>query len=135
MRFENKFSHQITVAPSLDITLIKVPTLLVQPIIENAIKHGVGHLKSGGFIKVEFKSESEKLICEIDDNGVGRDFHKNQDKPYDDYKSMGMEITRDRVETLGEQFSTQTKLTIFDKTMETNGETGTKVIIELPLLK
>lgn len=75
LRFPGKFDVEFTIAPELEPEMDEVPSLLLQPIIENAIEHGLRPLKSGGNLHVSFKldpDDDDIIICTISDNGVGR---------------------------------------------------------------
>ncbi len=52
---------------------LQIPPLLIQPIVENAFKHGLMHKEEGGELKIEFSKNDEFLFCKIEDNGVGRE--------------------------------------------------------------
>ena len=73
LRFNNSFQFKISVADNLDAEAIEVPALLVQPFVENAILHGLLN-KPGDdkLLEVRFKKQDEFVICEIEDNGIGR---------------------------------------------------------------
>jgi len=74
-RFKNKFDYQIIVNENIKGQQIKIPSLLLQPIVENAIDHGLFHKEDEkGILKIDFLSvpENRQVICIIDDNGIGR---------------------------------------------------------------
>lgn len=77
-RFENRFEYQIIVDPQIDPQKVLLPSLLLQPIVENALNHGLFHKKEKGRLLIEFKPGRNKneIICVIDDNGVGRKMSK-----------------------------------------------------------
>lgn len=75
LRFSGKFTSSITIDPEIDPIMDEVPSLLLQPIVENAINHGLFPLPSGGELKIHFgldPNDDDVIICTISDNGVGR---------------------------------------------------------------
>lgn len=134
LRFENKFKSNINIESHLDSNQIKIPPMIVQPYVENAIWHGLLH-KRGGYVNISFSKKStndlEILEVEIEDNGIGRQkatdlktMSGNQDKSY------GMEITQQRIKNLNRN----NKVKIQD-IYENGLPAGTKVIIEIVLNK
>lgn len=99
VRFKDKFSIQFTVDKNLDTSLIKIPGMLIQPIIENAINHGLMH-KVNGKLKIDFKEElktnQRTLICIIEDDGIG--FDTNNKALLNRINSS--QISKDRIEIL-----------------------------------
>ena len=71
-RFFNDFNYTITVDEQIDTELTKIPTMLLQPFIENAIKHGLLHLKRMKLLTIDFRRNDNALEIWIDDNGIGR---------------------------------------------------------------
>ena len=72
---------------------MSIPPMLVQPFIENAIEHGIRHKKSIGKIDVRFILKDKKILCEVEDDGVGRE--KAWEAEYaerGDRKSLATEI-------------------------------------------
>jgi len=108
---------------------ILLPPMLIQPIIENSIKHGILNLKSNGKIKIDFSMDSESLLISVEDNGVGREFTKNRNN--NNHNSFGLSIIKQRLELLNEKNHTDVhKMNTID--LYNNGvPTGTKVIIQL----
>jgi streptogramin lyase len=75
LRFPGKFDVVFSIDPALDPEMDEVPSLLLQPIIENAIEHGLRPLDAGGHLRVDFALDHEDddvIICKVSDNGVGR---------------------------------------------------------------
>jgi LytS/YehU family sensor histidine kinase len=99
LRFNNKFSYEKIIAPSLVNGDYKVPSLIIQPFVENAIEHGIAHSEEEDLtltVKVELAGEFIQYI--IEDNGIGRQqssTYNNQNKPY--HKSVGLKITENRI--------------------------------------
>lgn len=72
LRFKDKFSYTFKIDPSLDTAILYLPTMLLQPVVENAVNHGIFNKKSNGEIQVLFsRKRKDVLIVEIIDNGVG----------------------------------------------------------------
>lgn len=95
IRYGQGFSYRVDVAANLLPTTILLPPLLIQPFIENAIKHGLKERKSGGKVEVLFSGKPELLEVRIIDNGIGIDL-----KEADTTNSAGMDITRRRLELM-----------------------------------
>lgn len=72
LRFEEKLSFEINVDSELDIEEQVVPSMILQPIVENAVNHGIFHKQSHGLVKVEFKKLNEEAFqVLIEDDGIG----------------------------------------------------------------
>lgn len=125
MRNQNKFDYIFNIADNLDSEIIQIPPLLAQPIIENSIKHAFSETSGQGKITVNIKPEESLLIYEVDDNGKGRN-SKNMIK---NEESLGLKITKSRIDIINQQKNTSGYLKIMDK------GNGTKVIIAIPLIK
>jgi hypothetical protein len=70
-RFDHHFSYQIDIAPDVELDAYKIPPLLLQPYVENAIWHGVRYREQGGVVEMRLKEEQEQLLIELKDNGPG----------------------------------------------------------------
>jgi hypothetical protein len=70
-RFDHHFSYQIDIAPDVELDTYKIPPLLLQPYVENAIWHGVRYREQGGVIDMILREEQEQLLIELKDNGPG----------------------------------------------------------------
>ncbi len=81
VRFKNKFEYKIDVAPEVDPDTIYLPSLLLQPFVENAIEHGLLDKPDTGHLLIAFKKERDKLVCIIDDDGIGREQAKANKVP------------------------------------------------------
>ena len=71
LRFENKFTYKIITEDDLDTTGIKLPPLIIQPYVENAIWHGLMHKKEKGYLEIKLYVEGNILFCKITDDGIG----------------------------------------------------------------
>ncbi|MFM9911844.1 MAG: histidine kinase [Chitinophagaceae bacterium] len=99
LRFNNRFSYKTIIDPILAGGDYRVPSLLIQPYVENAIVHGLAHSEEKGLMLTVMASlENEKIKYTVQDNGVGRaqaSVYNQQNKPY--HKSVGLKITEDRI--------------------------------------
>lgn len=70
-RFSDRLEFEIQIDESIHLQNIKVPVLLLQPIVENSIKHGIAPKREGGVVKIQISKEEEKLKIKVEDNGSG----------------------------------------------------------------
>ncbi len=129
LRFQDRFDFEIHADDILFEEAAIIPPMITQPFIENAIEHGQLHTIDGGFIHVSFAKEKEMLIISIVDNGIGRKGSK-ANKKSSAHKSMAMDITSQRIDSLNKKYKTDGSLLVEDYNKEL--ETGTKVLISLP---
>ena len=130
LRLENEFSFTNEVDDKLDLSDIKIPPLLLQPFVENAIWHGLKE-KGDGQLIISIYQRDQRVLCEILDNGIGREksamLNKNKTKKY---KSLGTGITNERIELINQMEDIDLKIDIVDLYDERTGDsTGTKVIV------
>jgi len=134
LRFENKFSYKIITDDLVDISLIRVPPLIIQPYVENAIWHGLMHKKERGHLEIELYTSDELLFCKISDDGIGRKKAAEfKSKSALSYKSMGMSIIADRIAMLQQHDQLGAYIAINDLVLPDGSAGGTEVIIKIPL--
>lgn len=132
LRFENRFLYEINVDPDIDPEEIEIPTMLIQPFIENAIEHGLRPLKNEGRLTVRFRQSDHLLHVEVEDNGVGRqEAGILKAQSITGHQSMGMEITQERLRYLNKKKDRRISLEINDLT-ESGKAAGTRVTLEIP---
>lgn len=132
LRFSKKFTYDIFIAPEINPDLVEIPFMLLQPFTENAIIHGLLPKKEANrMVFIRFEKLEDQIICEIEDNGVGRAFSShNATIRNPDKKSRGLEVTRQRIENMG--YSTK-PIQIIDKMDASGLPSGTKVVINIPV--
>ena len=135
MRFEDTLTYSITIAPTLETEGIRLPSMLIQPYVENAIKHGLLHKKNNRILEVEFLLEGSVLMVIIEDNGVGRKKSNeiNQTRARR-YESFATKANQKRLELLNFGQPKSIGIEIIDKYNNENTPTGTKVILQVPIL-
>lgn len=134
IRFNNEIEYHIKIEESIPIHTINVPSLLLQPFLENAIWHGLSSKKGNKKIYLSVKEKSGYLILSIRDNGIGRENSakiRNQKTLQKD--SLGIRLTRERLETFAKLNSGHHDLKIYDLKDKSGMPTGTKVIIKLKI--
>lgn len=134
MRFEDKFAYEIICGKDINPAAIEIPSMIIQPFVENAIKHGVCYLTNKrGKLTIRFYKKEDALYCEIDDNGIGRDAsQKLKTEAGRIYKSQGMELTRKRLDLMSKKNRAGYEITITDKTNNLHESEGTTITIKLP---
>ena len=102
VRFEDKFVVNFDIDRNIDKENIEIPSLLIQPFVENAIVHGLSHKESDGILKISAKQLDEnQLYFEITDNGIGREASKKlQPSNRKNYKSMGVSLAEERLKMI-----------------------------------
>ncbi len=132
IRFEENFDFTIEVNNQVDIHGVNIPPMLLQPFVENAIKHGVFHSKSHKFIHITFNAIPNFIECTIVDNGVGRSFSNavNQENKTKSASFSTLSIQK-RIDLINKNNSSKISVEISDAfPSETN--CGTKVKILIP---
>ncbi len=133
LRFNGKFKGDIHCPDEIDCSS-HVPALVLQPIIENAIIHGLFPKRTGGSILVSYSLNSDKksITCQVTDDGVGRNYSSKNTDP--SHTSKGTIITSQRLYFLGKKYDMECKLEIVDLINSLGEALGTKVTIILPIL-
>lgn len=126
LRFKGKFNYEIEIDDEIDYD-VGIPPMLIQPHVENAILHGIKPKEGTGHLSIRFILKGDLLICEVEDDGIGRKRAKELPKRQD-HRSMATQINKDRLRLLKISKSDEIDIEIIDK----ENHTGTKVIIKLP---
>ncbi|MFT4666050.1 MAG: ligand-binding sensor domain-containing protein [Polaribacter sp.] len=134
MRFEDQVTYSFNVDDKIDPYEDFIPTMILQPFIENAIWHGLAQKKGTKTITISFEKEEDHLILSVEDNGIGRQAASKIKKDMPSHESKALAITRKRLKLFGEAESANTKLDIIDLKGEFNNSIGTKVIIQIPII-
>ncbi len=131
MRFPERFDVQYEMSADLEPTT-EIPSAMIQPFVENAINHGLLLKKEKGLLKILFLKENSSIHCIIEDNGIGRDAaaeRKSITRPK--HRSQATKILNEKIELFRQTSDVDVRVTIEDKTIEKDAETGTKVTIQI----
>ena len=134
LRFEKRFEYSIQVDRNIDIHNCEIPTMLIQPYIENAINHGISKKKSGGHINVILERTNGGLRCVVEDDGIGINKSKKMKKgKKQEHTSSGMRLTKERLTIINAGKNNDSFISVVDLSQEKNGSNGTKVTINIPM--
>ncbi|MFI5196921.1 MAG: histidine kinase, partial [Chitinophagales bacterium] len=135
MRFEDKFSYTVQFAPDINIDTTEIPSMIIQPFVENAIRHGLINLETRkGLLNISFYKKEGFLYCEVDDNGIGmEEAQKLKGQTFIKYQSHGMELTRQRLALVSKMHSKDYTIKISNKIGQDQTPEGTTIIIKFPL--
>jgi sensor histidine kinase YesM len=117
LRFDNDFSYEMKVDSSVDPDTLYVPSIFIQPYVENAIKHGLFHSKKEKELRIHFAVKDDQLHCTIADNGIGRE-RAQQMRANSVHNSFATSATQRRLELLQAQYKHAFSLTITDEYRE-----------------
>jgi ligand-binding sensor domain-containing protein len=135
LRFPDKFDVVFKVSEDIKLQ-DEIPSMLIQPFVENAINHGLLYKEGKGLLQISFFKEGNKLLCIIEDNGVGRkaaaEKRQTSLKPH---TSRATEITQERIDLLKSMEGMDISVDIEDKGVENNNNFGTKIIITIVELR
>lgn len=137
VRFKEAFSYEIACDVDIDTEEVKIPTLLIQPFVENAIWHGLMHKEGMRHLRIAFSEEGEFVHCTIEDNGIGRQKAKEmkistgQDKKH---QSKGIEVSLERLKAMQKNGGQPGSMEIHDLKDPQGHPAGTRVEIRLPIL-
>lgn len=134
-RFENKFDFSIDVAEDVDVADIPIQPLLIQPFVENSIWHGLLHKDGIGHLLVRVFMEDQFLMVIVEDDGIGRGKSREYNSAKSStYKSMGMQITKDRLRMMAKVQNSNSGYEIVDLVNTDGTPAGTRVILKIKVL-
>lgn len=130
-----EFTSRILADDDLDPDEVMLPSMLIQPFVENALWHGTTSTWKNININIDFKKENGRLLCIIEDDGIGiRQSLKNKTNGSRTHHSLGLENISNRIRLLNEKYQLESSLVINDKSeLTTYTGSGTVVQLILPL--
>jgi hydrogenase-4 membrane subunit HyfE len=130
LRSDHHFSYDINVDAKIDRGNTLIPTMLIQPFVENAIIHGISSLKEKGVVNVQFNFiDADTIECLIIDNGVGI---RKASKTNTSHESKALDITKQRVLSINKSAGLQNAVIIEEMYSAVNINSGTKVHFIIP---
>ncbi|MBK8683878.1 MAG: histidine kinase [Bacteroidetes bacterium] len=137
IRFRESFTYIIACDENIETEEIMIPSLLIQPFVENAIWHGLMHKDGQRVLSVTFTEEPDFLICVIEDNGVGRQAARlaNSTSGRDSkHSSKGILVSEERLKSTQNSNGKPGSIELIDLYDKLNRPVGTKVIIKFSIL-
>jgi ligand-binding sensor domain-containing protein/putative methionine-R-sulfoxide reductase with GAF domain/anti-sigma regulatory factor (Ser/Thr protein kinase) len=134
LRFGTKLTYSITMDENIQPGDIEIPSMIIQPFVENAMLHGIMHREDGGKVDINFILHKDWLEIIIEDNGVGREksaAYKSENA--EPHHSIGIQVATKRLEALKKNEDTPAGINIIDVRDESGDGCGTKVIISIPI--
>ena len=135
LRLPGRIGYSISIDKSIGTQSTYLPSMLLQPVVENAIWHGIAHREneSKGNISINVRQDEDQLLCTIEDNGVGRDRAQQlHDNSVVNHRALGMKITEERLRLRNRKYRRQS-IQITDLKDNHNHAVGTRVILRIPI--
>jgi len=136
VRLGKDFSYQITTNNDAETQVISMPSMVLQPFVENALYHGLINKEGNKLLLINFKiPDDETLVCEITDNGIGRvkaGELKDAVHPSLKHASLGIQLVEDRLQLLSKPGNMKISIHIEDIVSVDGIAAGTKVTITIP---
>jgi LytS/YehU family sensor histidine kinase len=134
LRFEERFKYKISVEGKVDASQVKVPPLIIQPLAENAIWHGLMQKKEEGHLDIKVYQQEEVLFCKITDDGIGRKkAAETKNRSTSAGNSLGMRITANRIAILKNETENKNQIEVTDIVHPDGSPGGTEVLLKIPV--
>ena len=135
LRFDDSFTYRVIVDECIDKEETLIPTLMIQPLVENAIWHGLMHNEGEKRILIHFARLEETITCTIEDNGIGiirSEELKKLHRP--SHNSVGLNNLRNRIQIMNEKYDIDCSLVISDLRLWNPKTSGTCAVLRFKIL-
>ena len=133
-RFDNSFDYEFHIDEELKTHSYGIPLMRIQPILENAIKHGLAPKKEKGLLKINMYLQNDILECHVDDNGMGWKKRHNSDFSVIKHESAALNIIKERLNLIKSFDNHSGRLEVVDKSINGFTSSGTIVKIYIPII-
>ena len=127
---QHPFSFNIHLDDSIDRERLQIPPMLIQPFVENAVKHAMRYKQGDGTIDIQLTQKGNKVICTVKDNGPGRNA-VNKLQVDQNHQSLALTITNERLQMAG---LSSEKAVMIEDLLENEKALGTLVTLNIPTL-
>lgn len=134
MRFEETLEATVEVAQDIKADACRIPPMLIQPFVENALKHGLLHRKENRKLRCSFRKEGDVLVVSVSDNGIGRErSQKMNEKNARQHRSFSTEATQKRIELMNRTLPQGFSVEYTDHVNAAGEAEGTTVVLRMPI--
>lgn len=135
VRFNDDFNYEILADSNIDADNIKIPSMFLQPFVENAVKHGLLHKTEDKILKIHFEKVADQIKISIDDNGIGRKKSNELNKIKNSkHQSFATNAMQNRVNLLNQFTQKNISIAYIDKQNQNNQSLGTTVVFVIPII-
>ncbi len=136
LRFEDSMEYTLNIDEELDVSDWKIPSMIIQPFVENAIKHGLLHKRSNRKLNIIFKQGNGSMLSVIiEDNGIGRkEAERINNSKGSRHTSFATGATQKRLALLNQNASENIRIKYEDLSDENGAPSGTRVTLSIPML-
>jgi putative methionine-R-sulfoxide reductase with GAF domain len=137
LRFDDSFTYSILTGENIEVAETLIPSMMIQPLVENAIWHGLLPAENEKKILISFAQHDNRIVCTVEDNGIGfRESEKLKkiNNTNSVHHSMGLENLQKRVRIMNEKYDMDCSLKITDLKETGIGSKGTRVVLQFNLI-
>ena len=135
LRFSDSFTYTICKADNIDSSETLIPSLMMQPLVENAIWHGLMQSKADKKVLIAFTQDENIITCVIEDNGVGINYsEKLKEQNHSSHRSVGLENLKNRIKIINEKYDMHCSLAIADLEEFNEGKNGTRAMLKFNVM-
>lgn len=135
LRFDDSFTYSITTDKNVDAAETSIPSMMIQPLVENAIWHGLMQAEADKKITIQFAQPHNKIVCTVEDNGIGiRRSEKLREKNRPFHRSVGLENLQKRIKIMNEKYNLDCSLGIIDLQEVDEHSHGTRVVLQFNVI-
>ncbi|MBN1187389.1 MAG: tetratricopeptide repeat protein [Bacteroidales bacterium] len=133
LRFKYPFNFELEIDKGIDSNTFNIPVFLLQPLIENAIKHGLEPLQGNGLIRLRIIKDEVGIICRVEDNGIGR-YNVLEGTEKEGHKSIATNVIQNRLTILSKYYKKKFQFHLDDLKSETGEIIGAVSEITIPVI-